>query len=224
MKLNENTLSVLKNFASIQLNLVFNEGKTLKTIADAKNVMSVAELDQEIPQNFGVHDLNEFLSVLSLVDDPELSFKDKFVTISDSTGRSSVKYYFADTSLLTTATKDIPMPEAEVRFTLDEGTLNKIRRATSALGHEKMTIAPADGCLKLSVVDPSNATSSCFSIDVPGSYDSENFNFVMNISNLKLISGDYDVEISSKLLSKFTNKTSNVKYFIALEKSSTYGA
>ena len=45
-----------------------------------------------------------------------------------------------------------------------------------------------------------------------------------NISNIKILAGDYDVEISSKLITQFKHKGLGVTYWIALEKSSTYGA
>lgn len=224
MQLTDTTMAVLKNFATIQPNVVLNEGNVVKTIAEAKNVMAVANLDQSFDKSVGIYNLDEFLSVLGLVDSPELSFGDEFVKVSDSTGRSSVKYFYSDASILTSPAKDIPMPEAEVRFTLDEATLNRVRRAAAALGHEKMTITAVEGGVQLSVVDNSDSTSNAFSIVVPGSFDSENFTFVMNIANLKLIAGNYDVEVSSRLISKFANTDVDVVYYIALEKSSTYGA
>lgn len=224
MQLNENTMAVLKNFASIQSNVVLREGNTVKTIAEAKNVMAVATLDQTFEREVGIYNLDEFLSVLSLVDTPELDFNDDFVTVSDSSGRSKIKYFYSDLGILTSPAKDIPMPEAEVRFDLDEGSLNRIRRAAAALGHEKMTITATEGGVELCVVDNSDSTSNAFSIVVPGECDSTDFTFVMNISNLKLITGDYEVAVSSRLISNFKNKASEVSYFIALEKSSTYGA
>jgi len=224
MQLNDNTMAVLKNFASIQPNIVLSEGNTVKTIAEAKNVMAVAKLDQEFSSTVGIYNLDEFLAVLGLVDTPELAFGDDFVTVSDSTGRSSVKYFYSDQSILTSPAKDIPMPDAEVKFTLDLATLNKVRRAAGALGHEKMTITANDGSIKLSVVDNTDATSNAFEITVPGSYETEDFTFVMNIANLKLIDGDYDVSVSSRLISEFMNTSTDVVYYIALEKSSTYGA
>ena len=224
MQLTETTLAVLKNFATIQPNVILNEGNTVKTIAEAKNVMSVAVLDQSFDKTVGIYNLDEFLNVLSLVETPELNFGDEFVTVSDTTGRSKVKYFYSDVGILTSPAKDIPMPEAEVKFTLDEVTLSRIRRAASALGHEKMTITATEGGIKICVVDHTDSTSNAFEITVPGTCDSTEFTFVMNISNLKLIAGDYDVEVSSRLISKFTNKGSDVSYFIALEKSSTYGA
>ena len=223
MQLNDETLAVLKNFASIQPNVVLNEGNVVKTIAEAKNVMAVATLEQSFDKTVGIYNLDEFLSVLGLVDDPDLAFHDDFVTVQSGSGRSNVKYFYSDPSILTSPAKDIPMPEAEVKFTLDEATLNKIRRAAGALGHEKMTITATDGGVMLTVVDNTDSTSNAFEIVVPGSVDSENFTFVMNIANLKLISGDYDVEVSSRLISKFTNTGTDICYFIALEKSSTYG-
>ena len=224
MQLTETTMAVLKNFATIQPNVILNEGNTVKTIAEAKNVMSVAVLDQSFDKTVGIYNLDEFLNVLSLVDTPELTFGNEFVTVSDTTGRSKIKYFYSDIGILTSPAKDIPMPEAEVKFTLDEVTLGRIRRAASALGHEKMTITATEGGIKICVVDHTDSTSNAFEITVPGTCDSTEFTFVMNISNLKLIAGDYDVEVSSRLISKFTNKGSDVSYFIALEKSSTYGA
>jgi hypothetical protein len=223
MQLTDNTMAVLKNFASIQPNVVLHEGNVIKTIAEAKNVMAVATLDQTFDKSLGIYNLDEFLNVLGLVDSPDLAFGDDFVTVKGN-GRSQVKYFYSDPSILTSPAKDIPMPEAEVKFELDEATLGKVRRAASALGHEKMTITALDGGIKLTVVDNTDNTSNAFDIVVPGSCDSEDFTFVMNIANLKLIAGAYDVEVSSRLISKFTNNTTDVVYYIALEKSSTYGA
>jgi hypothetical protein len=223
MQLTDNTMAVLKNFASIQPNVVLHEGNVIKTIAEAKNVMAVATLDQTFDKSLGIYNLDEFLNVLGLVDSPDLAFGDDFVTVKGN-GRSQVKYFYSDPSILTSPAKDIPMPEAEVKFELDEATLGKVRRAASALGHEKMTITALDGGIKLTVVDNTDNTSNAFDIVVPGTCDSEDFTFVMNIANLKLIAGSYDVEVSSRLISKFTNNTTDVVYYIALEKSSTYGA
>ena len=224
MQLNDETLAVLKNFASIQPNVVLNEGNVVKTIAEAKNVMAVATLGQTFDKTVGIYNLDEFLAVLGLVDTPDLNFQDDFVTVKSGAGRSQVKYFYSDPSILTSPAKDIPMPDAEVKFTLDESTFKKVLRAAGALGHEKMTITATDGGIKLTVVDNTDSTSNAFEIVVPGTSESTDFTFVMNIANLKLISGDYDVEVSSRLISRFTNQSADIQYFIALEKSSTYGA
>jgi hypothetical protein len=224
MELNENTLSVLKNFSSINQNLLVRQGNTVRTMSEARNVMATALLETEFPQDFGVYDLNEFIGVLSLVDGPRLSFEEECVTIGDSTGRSKVKYFFSPEETLTTPTKNINMPDADVKFTLTADTLNKLRRAASTLGHTEVSITGNNGVLSLSVIDGQNSTSNAFSIDIDGEYNQDaKFNFVLNISNLKLLAGDYEVEISSKLISKFAHKEVNVSYWIALEKTSTYG-
>ena len=129
MELNESTLSVLKNFSGINSNIVIEEGNVLKTISEAKNILATATLeDTSFSQKFGVYDLNEFLGVLGLVDKPNLKFDNDFVLISDSTGRSKVKYFYSDIEMLTAPTKSVTMPEADVSFTLDEDTFNKIKR------------------------------------------------------------------------------------------------
>ena len=223
MELSENTLSILKNYAGINSNIVFNEGNSIQTISEAKNVLSAASTVEDFPQDFGIYDLNEFLNVLGLVDVPNLSFEKDYVLISDSSGRSKVKYFFSDPDMLTSPSKKIVMPKCEVQFNLDANTLSRIKRAAAALGHDEVSITPGNGHLTLSVVDSKNATSNTFAIDIAGNYPEDPFNFVISISNLKIIPGDYHVAISSKLISEFSNNELGVSYWIALEKSSTYG-
>lgn len=223
MELTENTLQVLKNFSSINQNILIRQGNTLKTISEARNILAKATLDVEFPQDFGIYDLNEFIGVLSLVDTPRLKFDESFVTIGDSTGRSKVKYFFSPEETLTTPQKDIVMPNADVKFTLDGDTLNRLKRAASALGHGEVSITGKNGVLSLSVVESRNSTSNAFSIDIDGEFEDDSFNFVMSIANLKILPGSYDVGISSKLISQFSHQEMNVQYWIALEKTSTFG-
>ena len=114
MELSDTTLNVLKNYSTINPNIVITEGSTVKTISVARNVLSKAELPEEFPASFGIYDLTEFLNVLSLVDSPRLKFEKDYVVVGDSTGRSSVKYFFSDPEMLTSPGKDINMPDAEV--------------------------------------------------------------------------------------------------------------
>ena len=223
MELTEKTLTVLKNYATINPNVVINNGNVIKTISEAKNVLSTAEVDVEFPKQVGIYDLSEFLSVLSLVDSPRLTFEDNNFLISDGSGRTRIKYFYSDIDMLTVPSKDIIMPECEVSFSLDRETLTRVKRAASVLGHTEMSLSVVNDVLQLSVIDQNDKTSNVFSIDVDGEYKNPNFNFVFNISNLKMVDDDYRVDISSKLISHFVNDISGIQYWVALEKTSTYG-
>jgi len=223
MELSNNTLNILRNFSGINQNLLIKEGSTIKTISEAKNVLATAVVEEQFPQPFGIYDLNEFIGVLGLVDGPRLQFEDESVTVGDSTGRSKVRYFFSPEETLTTPQKDINMPEAEVKFNLDSDTLNKVKKAAATLGHSEVSVSVKDGSLCLSVVESQNSTSNAFSIDIDGEFSTQNFSFVININNLKIIPGDYSVELSSKFISRFIHKELNVQYWIALEKTSTFG-
>ena len=225
MELSENTLNVLRNFSGINQNMLIKSGTNIKTISEARNVVATADVTEEFPKDFGIYDLNEFIGVMGLVDTPSLKFDEDYVTVSDSSGRSKVKYFYAAEETLTAPTKDVTMPDADVKFTLDNSTLNKLKKAASTLGHSEVSIRAKDGVLSLSVVENQNATSNAFSIDIDGEFKQDAvFNFIISISNLKILPGDYEVEISSKLITQFKNKEIPLKYWIALEKSSTYGA
>ena len=224
MKLSEHTTSVLKNFASINQNLVIKQGKKLSTMSAMKNIIASATVEEQFPKDVAIYDLNEFIGVLGLVDTPNLTFEDDFVIVQDSTGRSKIKYFYSAEETLTTATKDVKMPEADCKFTLDNSTLNKLKKAAATLGHKEVSIQAKDGVLSLSIVEKQNATSNAFSIDIDGEFKQDAvFNFIIDIANLKILPGDYDVEISSKLITQFKNKEIPLTYWIALEKSSTYG-
>ena len=225
MELSDRTLSVLKNFANINSNIVFREGQELKTISVAKNILAKASLTETIPREFGIYDLNEFLNVLSLADSPNLTFDKNHMVVSDQTGLRGLNYFYSDVDMLSTPSKDVVMPEAEVTFTLDTDTLNRLKRAASALGHDEISITPDGNSIRLTVVDKDDATSNSFFSNVEGEFQSGvDFNFILNVNNLKVINEDYKVSISSKLISNFKSLQSPIEYFIALEKSSTYGA
>lgn len=225
MELSDRTLSVLKNFANINSNIVFREGNELKTISVAKNILAKTILDEEIPREFGIYDLHEFLNVLSLVEKPSVRFEDNNMVVSDSTGLRGINYFYSDPDMLSAPSKDVVMPEAEVTFTLDTNTLSSLKRASSVLGHDTISITPSGGSIRLSVMDPESATSNSFEAFVDGEFASGvDFNFIMNVNNIKVVNEDYQVSVSSKLVSNFKSLQSPTEYFIALEKTSTYGA
>jgi hypothetical protein len=223
MELTENTLAILKNFASINSNIVIEEGNVIRTVSESKTILSRAELDMTIPKTFGIYELNEFLSVLGLVDSPRLDFSDDYATISDSSGRTKIKYFYSEPDILTKPTKDIVMPSTEVTFALDRSTMSQIRRAAAALGHTHFSVTNDDGVINLSVVDNDDDTSHAFTIAVDGESSLPDFKAVISINDLKMIDGDYRVSLSSKLISHFVNTESNVEYWVALSaKQSTF--
>jgi hypothetical protein len=220
MELSSQTLQVLSNFASVNSNIVITTGNVLRTVSESKTILARATIDEEFPKGFGIYELNEFLSALSLVESPRISFGENNMDISDGTGRSSIKYFYSDPSILTTTSNEIVMPEAQVKFKLDRDTMNRIKKAASVLGHTEVSVRNVDGVIVLTVADNENSTSNAIDIAVDGESTSDDFKYVFNIANLKMIEGDYDVSLSSKLISHFVNTESNVEYWVALQKTS----
>lgn len=225
MKLSSDTLAVLKNFASINSNVVFRGGSTIKTMSEAKNILASAEVAEVFPSGVGLYDLNEFLGVVGMFDEPDLEFYDNYVRIGES--NRGVQYFFSDPSILTSPTKDIKMPDPDVTFTLSESDLSQIRRAASTLSVSDLVVeqkVPGETELTATVTDLADSTSNSFSLYLAGSnLPDVPFRFVFNVSNFKIIPGDYQVDVSSKLISQLTNRNAVINYWIALEKSSTFG-
>jgi hypothetical protein len=223
MEISAETVNVLKNFSGINGNIVIRPGNKIMTISEAKNILAEAEVAETFDSIVGIYDLTEFLNMLGLVDTPRVRFEDSFMNINGQSGRELIKYYYADTEMLTSPTKPITMPEADVWFDLDVSTLNALKRAASIFGHGQMIIESDDGAIRLSVSDPENSTANTYSVIVDGGYTQDTFKYIINIHNLKMISNDYQVKISSKLISEFTSSDGNLKYWVALEKSSKHG-
>tara|TARA_B110000858_G_C17737407_1_gene443212 strand:- start:3 stop:668 length:666 start_codon:yes stop_codon:yes gene_type:complete len=220
MKISSETIGILKNFSGINANLVFKSGKELKTISEAKTIMATASILEDFPQEFGVYDLNEFLSLYNLMDEPNLEFSEKYLTISD--GSQRIKYYYSEIEILTQPSKDINMPECEVVLDLSSAILDKIRKAAAVLGHSELAFTCTGEDVTASVFNEKDATANTFDINL-GIANSNTFNYVFSISNLKMLQGDYKVSISSRLISNWRNADNPLDYFIALEKSSSFG-
>lgn len=229
MILSDDTLNVLKNFATINPNLIFKPGQRLSTISEAKTILAKSEIVEDFPQEFGIYDLNEFLSVYGLIENPQLDFEEKNLLISNTVGGSAtagqqkVNYYYAEPEILTSPQKDIQMPSAELGVNIGEDLINQLRKAAAVLGHTELTLSGNNGVVTASVSDTRDATSNNFTLELDRDNSCKNeFNFVISIPNLKLLPGDYFVSISSKLISNWTNANYPVEYFIALEKNSVF--
>ena len=224
MKLSPDTLAILKNFAVIQPNLMFRAGTELKTIAEAKNIVAKATITESIPQDFGIYDVNDFLSSLSLFTDPTFDFSTDGKSVKLSEGKSSLKYYFSDEASLTYPQKDITMPPTDASFVLTAEVLKNLLRATSLLSVSTVAVESVGSGIVIRVQDAKNSTSNSYGTEVEGNNNGHTFKFHFDISNFKILPGDYDVSISGKLISHFKHKTLPIEYWIALEKSSTYEA
>ena len=223
MKLSEHTTSVLKNFASINQNLVIKEGKTISTMSAMKNIVAKAEVDEDFPREIAIYDLNEFLAALSLFTNPVLDFSENFVMITEEgkTG-NSLKYFYSDPSVVTTPSSEITMPKTEVNFSLDSSDLSKVQRAASVIGSPDLVLEKNGVGSYLTVKDKKNHTANNYSLDVDVEGQGD-YNFYFKVENLKLMPLTYDVKVSSKNISHFKSQTSNaVEYWIALEPESSY--
>jgi len=221
MKLSESTLSLLKNFSTINQSILFKQGTRLRTISVMKNILAEATITEEFPRDFGIYDLNQYLNGLGLYNNPELDFEaDNYVVIKE--GRSRSKYFFADPSVIITPPdeKSIELPSEDVTFDLSTDQLDKLLKAAAIYQLPDLAVIGGDGVVKVVVRDKKNETSNDFAITV-GETDAT-FSFNFKVENIKILPGTYSVVVSQKLLSRFTNKNQDLIYYIALEPDSTF--
>ena len=220
MNLSDNTLTILKNFAGINNSILVKEGTQLRTISVAKNILAEAEIEEAFPREFAIYDLNQFLNGLSLHQDPDLDFTpESYITVKE--GKRRVKYFYADPNvIISPPEKEITLPSEDVHFQLESASLEKLLKAAAVYQLPDFSVVGANGAVKLVVRDKKNDTSNEYAITV-GETD-KNFTFNFRVENIRIIPGSYDVVVSSKLLSKFTNSQYNLKYYIALEPDSTF--
>ena len=217
MKLSKETVSLIKNFAGINSNLLLKNGNKLATISAQKNVMADATTTESFP-DFAIYDLNEFLGAMSLFDDPELEFQDKYVSIKQ--GNMNIKFFAADPSVLVSPQKAITFPDAEINFNMSSAMLDMIKKTSSVLRAADVSIV-GDGSKVTAVVgDKKNAAGNSYSESI-GDTDKV-FKVNLKVENLKMLPGDYQVSISSKKISRFKAPNIDLVYYVAVEADSTF--
>ena len=221
MKLSDNTLSLLKNFSTINQSILFKKGNRLRTISVMKNILAEATIAEEFPKDYGIYDLGQFLNGLGLHNSPELDFHDdSYVIIKE--GRSRSKYFFADPNvIITPPEKAIELPSEDVTFELSTEQLDKLLKAAAIYQLSDLSVIGENGVVNILVRDKKNDTSNNFAVTV-GETDAT-FSFNFKVENIKILPGTYDVVVSQKLLSRFTAKNYDLTYYIALEPDSTFG-
>ena len=220
MKISDNTKEILKNFSEINPNLMITPGKEIKTISTMKNILATAGVEEDFPQDIAIYDLSEFLGMMSLFNKPTFAFDEKYMTINEEGTSTKSKYFFADASILTTPQKDVKMPETEVEFTLTEADLVKVKKAAAMLQLPDISVKSVGSDIMMSAVDKKNETANTYGVKV-GETD-KNFDFHFKTEHFKMLPGDYNVYISSKLISNFRHKSKTLQYWVALENTSKY--
>ena len=228
MKISNKTLDVLKNFSEINQSILIKKGKKLKTVSALKNILAHADVEENFPQDFAIYQLNEFIGVLSTMNNPDLTFHDKYVMLSQENG-ACTKYFYAEPSVVIAPEKDINMPSEDINFTLLEKQYNDLLKMSSILQLNDICLK---GCSKsnkmfLAVTNKKNDTSNDYSVQVgdgsTGMKSGESFKMYFKTENLKMVVGDYNVHISNKGISHFENMATKLDYWIALEPDSNYG-
>ena len=224
MKLSKHTLNMLKNFSDINMSIEIKEGNILRTVSVQKNILAQAEIEDSFPQDFAIYELNRFLGAVSLFDDPEFQFNGKSANIG--TTKHSVDYVYCDPSMIVTPPENnITFPDPEVKFTLSQDALSQIMKASNVLGTPEISIEggphPNDVII-LKALDVNNDSTDTFKV-VLDEKSGHTFRFVFKTENMKMIPGNYDVEISSKGISHFTLQGQKLEYWIATESTSSFG-
>ena len=224
MKLSKHTLNMLKNFSDINMSIEIKKGNLLRTVSVQKNILAQAELEDEFPKDFAIYELNRFLGAVSLFDDPELEFNAKSVNIGIT--KHSADYVYCDPSMIVTPPENnITFPDPEVKFTLTQDSLSQVMRASNVLGTPEIAIEggphPNDS-IRIKALDVNNDSTDTFQV-VLDEKSGHTFRFVFKTENMKMIPGNYDVEISSKGISHFSLQGTKLQYWIATESTSNFG-
>jgi len=222
--LSKQTFTILKNFSSMNSNILVKPGNIIKTITPSKNGMAEAEVEETFDVEFGIWDLNKFLGVISLFNSPTLEFEDKYVTISGTNG-SSVKYFYSEPRLLTVPTKNVNMPSIAISADISEKTFSDLQKASSVLQLPDLSFTNINDKMFAVVHDINDPTSNSYKVeigDLPSKSAEFSFNFKME--NIKLLPGNYQINFAKNTVGEFSHETLNLTYWFAMENTSTYQA
>lgn len=217
MKISKRTQAILKNFASINQSMVIKPGNQIQIISNTKDIFAKAEIEETFETQVSIYDMNEFLSVLSVFEDPEMTFGEKEVTITE--GRAKQIYRYADPSIITQPPeKGLSLPSTEVTAKLTRESITSLIKAASLNDATSLTFK--NGNVK--VWNSSVANSNVFEIEDVASHETD-YELSIGVDKLKFVADDYDINICAKGLAQFVG-TQNIEYFVALQPNGKYGS
>ena len=217
MKIDVDTVNVLKNFAKINPSIVIQEGNILKTISPTKTIMAMAKVKTDFDQRFAIYNLDRFISIVSTFTDPDFKFGDKSVDICDNSRKTH--YVYADENTVTKVPdRVINLPSIDVTFKLTNENIKDVEKASGILALPEIVVMGDGKNLFLQAADSKNPSGDVYSIQI-GETDKA-FKAIFKAENIKIIPGDYDVSISSEGISHFVRD--DVEYYIAVEQTSTF--
>jgi hypothetical protein len=219
--ISKDTLNILKNFSGINSNLYVKAGSKITTMSPTKNIMAEVEIEESFDTEFGIWDLNKLLGVVSLFQDPEFIFDDKYMTITGASG-SKVKYFYSDPKLLSYPTKSIKKIDAVVEFDLTSDDFRELSRAGAVLQNPDLCFVSDDDAVLAVVKDLKDPTCNVFSIRVGDNTDQADFSFNFKLENMKMFDGDYHVALSKNVIGQFTHASRPLTYWVAMDATSTY--
>jgi hypothetical protein len=216
MRLSKETFNILKNFSAINSNILIKPGNRIKTVSAGKNIFAEATVTEDFPVDVAIWDLNKFLGVISMFNNPDLEFHDNYVEVSN--GNSSIHYYYSEAALLTVPTRDVKMPSILFSFDLEEKDLNEILKASSILQVSDLNIVAGDGKIKITVDDAKKGTMNSFAITVDENYSGPDYSGSLDVSDIKFLPGSYKVELTTSIISRFTHTSQDLAYYIAIKR------
>ena len=221
MNLSSDTVAVLKNFSDINQNILVKPGNKVQTISTMKNILAEAEISEKFDSEFAIYDLPEFLRAVELFQKPNLNFNGgSNVQIADNNSKQSIKYFFADKSVIVAPTKNITMPDKEVTFTLKKDDFARLQKGVMTLNLPDVAVKGDGKSITLVATDKKNKSSNDYSISVGET--TKTFMAYFKAENFKMVSDDYDVAISKQKISHFVNRNKPIQYWIALEPDSEF--
>ena len=214
MNFSNETLSVLKNFATINPSVAFRPGQVVRTISPQKTIMAAANVTETFDSTAAIYDVSRFLNTLQLFDNPDVQFGNNLFTIKG--GSKSLRYNYASESLIITPPeKDITIPNPEVTLKISWQDIDSVIRATGILQLPEVAFESRSGDVYLCAVDSKNPSADTYDILLAEDLGTEDFKMVIKTDNLKLMPCDYEVALSSKGMAHF--KSQKVQYWIAIE-------
>jgi hypothetical protein len=216
MKLSDNTISVLKNFSTINQSIQIKNGNVLRTISPLKTIFVEATITENFSTTFALFDLNKLLAKISLYKEAELDFeKDRLMITTGDKKKSDYIKYCSEKVIVTPPDKQITLAEADCEFSLSQEDLEWMRRSAGISGSPNFVFESDGEVIRFIATDLKDDSSDQSKIEI-GTSDKK-FRVAMKVENFKMMDGSYDVAVSKKGLSRFKNKNVDITYFIAIE-------
>lgn len=221
MKISPATISILKNFATINQSILIKPGNILATQDTVPSIRSIAQVTEEFPVRVAIYDLHKFLGTLAMMGDCDVDFQERKAVLK--LGKQQAEYIYSNGNMVKEASVKRPTGGEFFTCHFSDRDISTILKAAAVFSAPMLSFVGENKVATLYIGTPKSenfdSPSDTFRLEL-GECEDE-FDLRIPVEVFKVIPSDYNVVLNRKKFIHLASTTTPLEYWLAADPEST---